>query len=207
MRGIFLTFEGCEGCGKSTQVRLVREYLEKNNIDYVYAREPGGTVISEKIREIILDVNNKAMTNECEALLYASSRCQLIDEVIIPALNRGALVICDRYIDSSFAYQAYARKLGFDYIEKINDYVIKNCMPNYTFFLDIKPIDAFLRKGGAEKEDRLEQQGMEFHDDVYLGYKEVEKRYPERFLAIDCSGTKYETHEKIIQKMKELGVI
>ena len=120
MKGKFITFEGCEGSGKSTQLSMFREYLEKRNIDYVFTREPGGTEISEKIRTIILDAENVKMTDECEALLYASARAQLIKEKILPALNEGKLVLCDRYIDSSFAYQAYARGLGVNYIKNIN---------------------------------------------------------------------------------------
>ncbi|MBQ9782555.1 MAG: dTMP kinase, partial [Clostridia bacterium] len=122
MKGKFITFEGCEGSGKSTQVAMFREYLEKRNIDYVFTREPGGTEIAEKIRALILDAENVAMTDECEALLYASARAQLIKEKVLPCLNSGKLVLCDRYIDSSFAYQAYARGLGMDFVKKINSY-------------------------------------------------------------------------------------
>ena len=163
MKGKFITFEGCEGSGKSTQVAMFREYLEKNGIDYVFTREPGGTEIAEKIRGIILDVKNAEMTDECEALLYSAARAQHIKEKIIPALNEGKLVLCDRYIDSSYAYQAYARGLGIDFIKKINSYAVDNCMPDYTVFLNISSTDAFLRKGGQDKDDRLEQVVLEFH--------------------------------------------
>ena len=136
MKGQFITFEGCEGSGKSTQVALFKSYLEKNAIDYVFTREPGGTKISEKIRTLILDVENSEMTDECEALLYASARAQLVKELIIPSLESGKLVLCDRYIDSSIAYQAYARGIGKEFISKINSYAIENCMPNYTVFIN-----------------------------------------------------------------------
>ena len=119
MKGKFITFEGCEGSGKSTQVALFKSYLEKNGIDYVFTREPGGTKISEKIRTLILDVENSEMTDECEALLYASARAQLVKELIIPSLNEGKLVLCDRYIDSSIAYQAHARGIGEDLLQKL----------------------------------------------------------------------------------------
>ena len=203
MKGKFITFEGCEGSGKSTQIELFRKYLEKKGIEYLFVREPGGTEISEKIRAIILDVNNKEMCDEAEALLYASARAQLIKEKILPALNSGKLVLCDRYIDSSFAYQAHARGLGIDFISKINSYAIENCMPDKTVFLNISSKDAFMRKGGADKDDRIELSGEDFHQKVYEGYLKVAKMYPERFLLINCLGEKQQTHKNII---KALGI-
>lgn len=203
MKGKFITFEGCEGSGKSTQIELFRKYLEKKGIEYLFVREPGGTEISEKIRAIILDVNNKEMCDEAEALLYASARAQLIKEKILPALNSGKLVLCDRYIDSSFAYQAHARGLGIDFISKINSYAIENCMPDKTVFLNISSKDAFMRKGGADKDDRIELSGEDFHQKVYEGYLKVAKIYPDRFLLIDCLGEKQQTHKNII---KALGI-
>lgn len=202
MKGTFITFEGCEGSGKSTQISLYKNYLDKLGVDYLFVREPGGTEISEQIRKIILDVNNSEMCDQAEALLYASARAQLISEKILPALNQGKIVLCDRYIDSSFAYQAYARGLGFDFISKINSYAIDNCMPTKTVFLNISSKDAFLRKGGADKDDRLELSGADFHQKVYEGYVELSKKFPERFIMIDCSGEKFETHQKIIDALK-----
>ena len=206
MKGKFITFEGCEGSGKSTQVSMFREYLEKNNIDYIFTREPGGNAIADKIREIILDVKNADMTDECEALLYASARAQHVSQTIIPALNAGKLVLCDRYIDSSFAYQAYARGLGIDFIKKINSFAIENCMPDYTVFLDISSTEAFRRKGGQDKNDRLEQVGLAFHEKVYEGYKKVIESDKDRFLLINCKGTKFETHDNIIKALKDKKV-
>ncbi len=207
MRGKFITFEGCEGSGKSTQVALMEKYLKDNNIKYDFTREPGGTEISEKIRSIILDIKNVEMCDECEALLYASARAQLIKQRIIPALESGKLVFCDRYIDSSIAYQAFARGLGEEYIKKINDYAIKNCYPDYTVFLNISPMEAFKRKGGVDKDDRLEQSGFEFHQKVYEGYLKILEKEPNRVISIDCSGTKDETHNKIISELKKRGII
>lgn len=204
MKGKFITFEGCEGSGKSTHVALFKEYLDRNGIDYIFLREPGGVSISEKIRSIILDVENKEMCDRAEALLYAAARAQLITEKIIPALNEGKLVVVDRYIDSSFAYQGYARGLGIDFIEKINSYAIESCMPDKTVFLDISPKVAFERKGGADKDDRLELSGIEFHERVYEGYKKLVEKYPERFISIDPTGTKAETHAKIIESIKDI---
>lgn len=204
---MFITFEGCEGVGKSRQIRLLEEYLKKNNVKYFLTREPGGTVVSEQIRAVILDGKNVSMTAECEALLYAAARVQLLKENVKPKLDAGELVLCDRYIDSSLAYQGYARGLGVDFVEKINDYAIKNFMPDYTIFLKLTPEQAFLRKGGVDKNDRVEQSGMEFHKKVYQGYVELSKKHHERFIVIDASGTVLETHDKIINALKEKGII
>ena len=207
MKGKFITFEGCEGSGKSTQVALFREYLEKNNIEYIFTREPGGNEIAEKIRAIILDVTNSAMTDECEALLYAAARAQHVSQTILPALEQGKLVLCDRYIDSSYAYQAYARGLGLEFINKVNSFAIENCMPDYTVFLDISSNEAFKRKGGQDKDDRLEQVGLAFHEKVYEGYKKTIELEPDRFLLINCKGTKQETHNNIIKALKDKKVL
>ena len=207
MKGIFITLEGCEGVGKSRQTEMLKEYLQKIGKDFYFTREPGGTAISEKIRNIILDKNNSEMTDECEALLYASSRVQLIKEEILPRLQQGELVLCDRYIDSSFAYQGYARGLGLEFVEKLNDYAIKNCMPDITIFLDLPPMQAFKRKGGIDTKDRLELSGMAFHEKVYDGYKKVAEKYSDRFMVIDASGEREQTHNKIIDALKSRGVL
>ncbi|MBE5736896.1 MAG: dTMP kinase [Clostridiales bacterium] len=204
---MFITFEGCEGVGKSRQIKELENYLKTNGIPYYLTREPGGTPVSEQIRKVILDGKNTSMTDECEALLYASARVQLLKEVVKPKLDAGELVLCDRYIDSSLAYQGYARGLGVDFVEKINDYAIKNFMPDFTVFLDLPPELAFKRKGGVDKNDRLELSGMDFHQKVYQGYKDLAKKYSSRFIVIDASGTREQTHQKIIDALKEKGVI
>ena len=207
MKGTFITFEGCEGVGKSRQIKMLEEYLVKHNVEYFLTREPGGTTVSEQIRNVILDGKNVAMTDECEALLYAAARVQLLKESVKPKLDAGVLVLCDRYIDSSFAYQSYGRGLDKEFVAKINDYAIKNFMPNYTVFLNLPTEQAFLRKGGADKTDRLELSGMDFHKKVYAGYVELAKENPDRFIVIDASGERDETHAKIITALKEKGVI
>lgn len=207
MKGKFITFEGCEGAGKSKQIKLVREYLEKNNIPYILTREPGGANISEQIRQIILDAKNVNMEDETEALLFAAARAQHVREIIKPNLEKGVLVLCDRFVDSSYAYQAYAKGLGFDYVHAINERALDGCLPDGTIFLNISPIDAFKRKGGADTDDRIEQSGMDFHNKVYGGYLELMKKYPDRYISIDCSGQVYETHAKIISALKERNLI
>lgn len=207
MKGKFVTFEGCEGVGKSRQIKLLEEYLVKNEIKYYFTREPGGTDISEQIRGIILDGKNTAMTDECEALLYAAARAQLLKQEIAPRLSRGELVFCDRYVDSSLAYQGKARGLGYEFIKEINSFAFRNYMPDLTIFLNLSPEDAFKRKGGADSTDRVEVSGMEFHNKVYEGYLELAQENPERFAVIDASGTKAETSAKIIAALKEKGII
>ncbi len=204
---MFITLEGCEGVGKSRQIRLLEDYLKNNGVKYYLTREPGGTPISEQIRKVILDGKNVSMTDECEALLYASARVQLLKENVKPRLDKGELVLCDRYIDSSFAYQGYARGLGLEFVQKINDYAIKNFMPDYTIFLNLAPIDAFKRKGGVDKGDRVELSGMEFHNKVYQGYLELARIYSDRFIVIDASGSVNQTHQRIINALKDKGVI
>ncbi len=207
MKGKFITFEGCEGVGKSRQIKMLEEYLQREKIEYYLTREPGGTAVSEQIRSIILDGKNAAMTDECEALLYAAARVQLLNEVIKQKLEAGVLVICDRYVDSSIAYQGYARGLGVEFVSKINSYAIENFTPDYTLFLDLTPEKAFERKGGVDKNDRVELSGMEFHNKVYAGYKEIAKNNKNRVIEIDAGGEREETHKKIIGALKEKGVI
>jgi len=207
MKGKFITFEGCEGAGKSAQMRLLTEYFEKNNVNYISTREPGGTPIAEKIRGVILDADNKGMADECEALLYAAARAEHLKNKVIPALNEGKLVVCDRFIDSSFAYQVYARGLDYSIVERANFYALENCMPDVTLFLNISPKDAFKRKGGADKKDRIELEGLSFHEKVYEGYLALAEKFPERFVKINCSGEKQQTHQNILQALRERGII
>ena len=204
---MFITFEGCEGVGKSRQIRLLEEYLKQNKINYYLTREPGGTAVSEQIRNVILDGKNVEMADETEALLYSAARVQHVKEKILPAKNSGKIVVCDRYIDSSFAYQAYARGLGMDFVKGVNVYAVQNCMPDLTLFLDISPEDAFIRKGGADKDDRLEQSGLEFHKKVYAGYKQLAKDNPERIAVIDAKQGAEEVFGDIIQILKERQII
>lgn len=206
VRGKFITFEGCEGSGKSTQLRLLAEYLDKHGIPYILTREPGGSPIAEQIRKIILDGKNTEMCDECEAHLYAASRMQHLKDTVIPALESGKLVVCDRYVDSSLAYQGEARGLGMEYIEAINALALEKYQPDLTVFLDIPPDRAFARKQGADKDDRMEQQGLEFHMRVYGGYRKLLQKYP-RICAVECGGTKFETSANIIALLKDKGII
>ena len=187
-RGKFITFEGCDGCGKSTQLRLLSEYLTKNGIAHIFTRDPGGGKISEAIRGILLNGKNAEMTDECEALLYAAARVQHLHDRVEPALCEGKLVVCDRYVDSSLAYQAYARGLGVEFVGKINAFALEKYPPDVTVFIDLTPEAAFKRKHGADENDRLEQAGIAFHKKVYDGYKRLAEEYSDRIVRVD--GTK-----------------
>lgn len=207
MKGRFIAFEGCEGAGKSTQMRLLSEYLTSRGIPHILTREPGGGQISEAIRKIILDGKNSEMTDECEALLYAAARVQHLADTVAPALARGETVLCDRYIFSSFAYQGYGRGLSLAFLKEINAFAIEKYMPDLTVFLDIPSSRAFERKHGADPDDRMEQAGEAFHRRVYQGYKSLLKEYPEEMTAVDCSGTKYETSARIAELLRSRRLI
>ncbi len=207
MRGKLISFEGCEGSGKTTKLRMLKEFLEARGIPYLYTREPGGNPVSENIRAVILSPENAAMTPECEALLYAAARVQLLHDVIEPALAAGKLVVCDRYIDSSLAYQGEARGLGQDFVRRINSYAFERYLPDCTVFLDIPPARAFERKHGADRNDRMEREGLAFHNKVYAGYLKIAAQEPERFVRIDASGTKQETFEKVLSLLQSRGIL
>lgn len=201
---MFVTFEGCEGVGKSTQLALLKDYLKKTGQEAVYVREPGSTEISEKIRSIILDPENTAMTAQTEALLYAAARAQLVAEVIRPALDAGKTVICDRYVDSSAAYQGYARGLGVDFVAKINSYALENAVPDVTVFIDLRPSASFR---SVSRDDRLEREEESFHDKVYEGYIAQSKASNGRFVMIKPEKDKLDTHRKILAALRERGAV
>lgn len=207
LKGKFITFEGCEGVGKSYQIRALKEYLLSINAEFVVTREPGGSKIAEKIREIILSAENFDMSSVCEAMLYSAARAQHLKDIVEPAINSGKLVICDRFTDSTFAYQGYARGLGEDFIKKLNALAIGSFIPDLTIFLDYPPDLAFLRKGGVDKKDRLENLDISFHKKVYEGYKKIAGQEKERFLSIDASGTKQQTHQKVIELLIDKKII
>lgn len=203
MKGKFITFEGCDGCGKSTQLKLLSDYLTEKNIPHIFTREPGGGEISEAIRGILLNGKNGSMTDECEALLFAAARVQHLSDRVEPALKEGKLVICDRYVDSSLAYQAFGRGLGADFIRKINAYALENYLPNVTVFIDLTPEAAFKRKHGADENDRLEQAGMAFHKRVYEGYVSLAESEPQRIARVDGNQTPQKIFDDVIKVLKE----
>ncbi|HEY8419675.1 MAG TPA: dTMP kinase [Clostridia bacterium] len=207
MKAKFITFEGCDGSGKTTQKKLLIEYLKSKNIEVVDTREPGGTPEAEKIRELILNPNLKKMSGITELLLYTAARVEHVNGLILPSLQSGKYVICDRFIDSTLAYQGYARGLGTDIVKKIFELTTPNCWPDATIFLDVPPVNAFLRKGGQDQNDRMENEDIAFHQKVYEGFLSLIEQYPERIISIDASGDKERTFRLMIDALIERGVI
>ena len=206
--GMFITFEGSDGCGKSTQAKLAAKWLRDSGYDVVTTREPGGCPISERIREIILDVKNVGMSDECEVLLYAAARAQHVREVIEPAVRRGALVLCDRFIDSSVAYQGYGRGLGEELIRSVNAPAIGGRMPDMTLMYDLPPMKAMSRRLAASEPDRLELEKQAFVERVYGGYMQVARSNPDRVVVIDGDDTieavQNSTRRELIKKLTKI---
>ena len=184
-----ITFEGIDGSGKSTQINLLKTKFDKNNINNIVVREPGGNVVSEKIRDILLD--NKNNINEyTEVLLFMSSRSQLVNEIIKPALKNDQFVLCDRYIDSTIAYQGYGRGINKKNIDILNDFAIQGVFPELTLFFDLD-INTALNRMSPNK-DRMEKSDLQFWKNVRSGYLELSKKYSERFVVLDCNNKNQE---------------
>ena len=199
-KGLFITFEGIDGCGKSTQLSLLKEEFVKEGVEFIEVREPGGTAVGEKIRTILLDKKNDSMTRMAELLLFEAARAQITEEVIVPALQRGVTVICDRFYDSTSAYQGYANKMGRDLTDFLNLKATNDTSPDITFLLDIDPMTAYERRSGRGEEDRIELLGLSYQEKVREGYLELAKS-EERIMVIDASAAPdvifKEIHDKI----------
>jgi len=198
--GYFITLEGGEGAGKSTVLESLQNDLENEGYDVLATREPGGIDIAEKIRQIILTPEHTAMDGRTEALLYAAARRQHLVEKIFPALERGKVVLCDRFIDSSLAYQGYARGLGMDEVFSINQFAIQNCMPDLTLFFDIIPKKGLERiSSNIDRErNRLDLEKITFHEKVYEAYQILIKKFPERIKVINADQP-LEKVEKVVK--------
>lgn len=203
MRGLFITLEGGDGAGKSTQIRNIEKFFAEKGLVVVRTREPGGTEISEKLRAILLDSHNTEMSPVTEMMIYAASRAQNVREFIIPALERGEIVICDRFVDSSIAYQAYGRELG-DMVAEVNKYATGGLTPDITFWMDIDPEAGKARAAKAGDLDRLELEEMEFHYRVYRGYQKIAEDDPGRVMRIDASDTVDNIRDSICSYLEEL---
>lgn len=193
-KGKFITFEGPDGSGKTTVSTAVVKRLEENGYPVLYSREPGGSAIAEEIRDVILDPKNTAMDARTEALLYAASRRQHLKEIIEPALEKGINVICDRFIDSSLAYQGCGRHIGIEEVYQINEFAIQHHMPDKTIFLKISAEAGLARIQNRSFLDRLDQESIQFHQDVFAGYEEVIERYKDRMILVDA----HQEVEKVI---------
>ena len=206
MSGLFISIEGTDGSGKTTQIKLLEKYLKDKGFYVVCTREPGGNPISEKIREIIIDKENTEMTAVTEALLYAAARAQHVSNDIMPILNDGGIVISDRFLDSSLVYQGYARGLGIKTVKDINRYAVDGLEPDMTFFLRLKPQDGINRKKNQDKHelDRMESEDEKFHTMVYSGYMQLARRNKKRIHVVDALKSVEDIHAEIVGAVERL---
>ncbi|MDI6717341.1 MAG: dTMP kinase [Actinomycetota bacterium] len=200
-KGLFITFEGIEGSGKSTQAIQLAEHLKERGYSVVVTREPGGTPIGVAIRQILLDPAINDMDYHTEVLLYAADRAQHVAEVIRPSLEKGKIVISDRYIDSSIAYQHFGRGLPLDLIIEINERAVQGLKPNVTFLLEI-PVELGIERATKVSADRIERESIEFHKRVEAGYQELARREPERWRVIDGIPMVEEVHQSIVRALE-----
>jgi len=203
--GMFITIEGPEGSGKTTVAKKLVEVLNEKGYQVVYTREPGGVAIAERIRDIILDVNNTNLDPRSEALLYAASRRQHLVEKVLPALAEDKIVICDRFVDSSLAYQGYARGIGIDEIYDINLFAINNTWPDITILLDIDPEIGLQRimSNRQNEVNRLDLEGINFHKKVHEGYNIIKEKYKDRITLVDGNRNKEEVFEDVYNLVME----
>ena len=195
-KGLFITFEGGDGCGKTTQIKLLDEYLRNKGYKTLLTREPGSKGLGEKVREILLNYDGD-VSPVCESFLFLADRAQNVDCLIKPALEEGAIVICDRHTDSSVAYQGYGRGLNIDRIKKLNSIATSGLNPDLTIVLDVD-VETSQKRVGAEK-DRMESAGIEFFERVRKGYLEIAKQEPERVKVVDSTKTINEIHKEILE--------
>lgn len=202
-KGLFIVFEGPEGAGKTTVIKELEGLFKDSNIEYIFTREPGGISISEQIRDIILNKDNVEMDGRTEALLYAASRRQHLVEKVIPALEKGKIVLCDRFIFSSLAYQGYARGLGMDNVMEINHFAIEGHMPDLTILFDIDPREGLNRihKNDEREVNRLDLESIEFHEKVVEAYHILAKRYEHNTVIVDASKSLEEVKEAVAKEI------
>ena len=196
----FITFEGIDGCGKSTQARLLLDHMNNSGVETILVREPGGTNISESIREILLHSSSSQMGDRTESLLMTASRAQLTQELIVPNMDQGKFVIADRYSDSTLAYQGGGRNLDIEWLIELNNYATFTLLPDITFFVDIRPDEA-LRRQDSDK-DRIEGEGIEFQTRVRKTYQILAERFNDRYVIIDGYAEKGDIHQKVLNEMK-----
>jgi len=196
----FITFEGIDGCGKSTQARLLLEHMNNSGVETILVREPGGTNISESIREILLHSNSGKMGDRTESLLMTASRAQLTQEIIVPNIEQGKFVIADRYSDSTLAYQGGGRNLDIEWLIELNNYATFTLLPDITFFVDVRPEEALRRLDNNK--DRIEGIGIEFQTRVRKTYHELAERFNDRYVILDGYGEKGDIHRKVLNEMR-----
>lgn len=206
---IFITFEGPDGSGKSTQIKLISEFLKQAGYQIYLTREPGGTPIGDQIRHVLHDVHNTAMTARAEILLYSASRAQLVEQVILPRLKHGDVVLCDRYADSTYAYQGYGRGLNFDNLRMITRFATQSLKPDLTIYLDLPVEEGLERKekansAGQGEWNRMDRLEIDFHQRVRAGYLEMAQAEPDRWLVVNATASVEEIFQKICQRLEDV---
>ena len=201
MQGLFITFEGPDGCGKTTQMKLLAEYFEKKGKEVVLTREPGGKGLGEKVREILLNYDGE-VSDRCESFLFLADRAQNIDIIVNPAVKEGKIVLCDRHIDSTVAYQGYGRGLNIDRINMLNNLATNGKKPDLTLVFDVD-VETSMKRVGKEK-DRMESAGIDFHNRVRKGYLELAKQEPKRIKVLDATKSIEEIHKDVINILEEV---
>lgn len=201
MQGLFITFEGPDGCGKTTQMKLLAEYFEKKGKEVVLTREPGGKGLGEKVREILLNYDGE-VSDRCESFLFLADRAQNIDIIVNPAVKEGKIVLCDRHIDSTVAYQGYGRGLNIDRINMLNNLATNGKKPDLTLVFDVD-VETSMKRVGKEK-DRMESAGIDFHNRVRKGYLELAKQEPKRIKVLDATKSIEEIHKEVINILAEV---
>lgn len=210
MKGIFITVEGPDGSGKTTQLQLLVRSLTEKGYEVVVTREPGGTKVGNSIREVLLSPEHDEMTPRVEMMLYAASRAQNIDQVIRPALKRGAIVVCDRFVDASIAYQGYGLQYDLNQILSLNEWATAGIKPDLTFLFDLPPDQASRRMKDRGQFDRIESRDESFHQRVYDGFKKILEQHPDRMVRIDANATIEMIQDEVLditlERLNERGV-
>ncbi len=206
---MFITFEGPEGSGKSTQINLLGDYLSRRGYEVLCTREPGGTFIGDQIRHVLHDVDNTEMAARAEILLYSASRAQLVEQAILPHLAKGGMVLCDRYADSTYAYQGYGRQLDLETLRLITRFATHDLKPDLTIYLDVDVVEGLRRKVAANATgqgewNRMDRLDLEFHRRVRAGYLEMAQQEPGRWLLIDASAPVDQTHQTICERLEQV---
>lgn len=200
-KGLFITFEGCDGCGKTTQLELLARYLQGKGYDVIVTREPGAKGLGEKLREILLNYDGEVSSN-CESFLFLADRAQHIDTIVKPAIDAGKIVLCDRHIDSTAAYQGYGRGLDLEQINYLNNIATSGLKPDLTLLFDVD-IETSMARVGKNK-DRMESAGIEFQEKVRRGYLELAQKEPERIKVFDSGKTIEQLHQEVLGTMAPL---
>lgn len=203
-RGTFITFEGGDGAGKSTHIRFLSEALRVRGYEVVSLREPGGTRIGEKLRRVLLDPCNDDLSDQAELLVFEAARAQIVAEVIKPALDRGAVVLCDRFTDSTVAYQAFGRGLSLDFVRRANEFACQGIAPDRTILLTAGGSSASIKRATRRGADRMERSGQEFFERVAAGFKDAADREPGRIRVVESSGRRADTARAVFKELSDL---